>query len=156
MADVATNRGAYLFQLRKFRNSWQTNAGANRGVPTNYFLALCTAASPMSKDINLLSQLTQVSGGGYPPGGYAVPVSSAGFPTIAEDDTLDKSVAHMADVTITAVGSDIPAFGWVVLTDDEPLANRQVLGAFEVVPPVSIPNGTTKVLQDGKLEDAPV
>ena len=156
MADVATNRGARLFQELKFRGQWLDRNGAVRAKPTTFYYALCTASPAPTKDTNLLSELTQVSGGGYTSGGYAIPANAAGFPSIVEDDTLDKSVATIIDVIVQASGGAIPAFGWVALTDDAAVvSDRQVLGAFEVNPAVSIADGTVKVLQGGKLEDAP-
>ena len=65
-------------------------------------------------------------------------------------------MATIIDVIVQASGGAIPAFGWVALTDDAAVvSDRQVLGAFEVNPAVSIADGTVKVLQGGKLEDAP-
>jgi hypothetical protein len=154
--DKYTNRGAYLFQLLKFQNAWRNSAGTLRAVPTNYHYHLCHNFPALTKKTNTLSQLTHLSGGGYPNNGYPIPLSAVGFPVVTEDDVIARSFSSIFDVSVTAVGGPIGPIGYVVLTDDDPqVSNRQVLFAFELLSEVTIPDGFTKILRSGLLQDFP-
>lgn len=81
-------------------------------APTSFKLALCTAATTPSEDINALSELTEIAAGaGYTAGGVTLNRNTTDFPTLTEDDANDKAILIIRDLAITASGGPIPLTG---------------------------------------------
>ncbi len=119
-----TNRGKYLEHAWIYRGA---------PLPTNFYLALVTAAVIPGYATNTLGQLTQIAtGNGYVDGGFSLARDTTDFDSHVENDTDNRSELQIKDVLTTAAGGPIPATGvgasYVVLTTDEALvANRQVI-----------------------------
>ena len=123
-------------------------------METNLYVALCTDATAPSADTNTLGDLTEIAGGnGYTSGGYQLTPNSTDFDTWTEDDTNDRGLVKIKDVTWTASGGAIPGSGnaarYVVLLDDNAtVASREVYCYWDLGTDVTTPNGVTLTLQD--------
>lgn len=138
-----TNRGRFLLLGYSLRGTT---------IPTNFYVALATAATIPTDDTNLMSDLTEIAAGnGYTSGGFQLTPNSTDFDVHTEDDANDLALIQMKDISWTASGGDIPASGsparWAVLTTDEvTVANRQILAWFDLIGNVTIASGTSKSL----------
>jgi hypothetical protein len=107
-------------------------------APTNFYLALCTAANVPSATSNTLSDLTEITAGnGYSAGGFQLSRNTTDFPTLNETDASDVVQLLIKTISWTASGGSIPASGnparYIVLTTDEAtVANRQILFAWDL------------------------
>lgn len=128
-----TNRGRKLLFEKGFRNQW--NGGA---IPTSYYAALFTAANVPTEDTALKSELTEIANGnGYTTGGLALALNSTDFPTLTQDDTLDKAIMETKTLEWTATGGSLPASGgaarYVAITDDHATqGSRNVIMCFDL------------------------
>ncbi len=91
--------------------------------PASFKMALCLASTPPTADTNTLADLDEIAvGNGYNAGGAAIPRSSSGFDNLTEDDSGDRGLIQIQDVTWTASSGSIPSSGsgarYAVLTDD--------------------------------------
>ena len=144
-----TNRGKFLALQGIFRNT---------GLPTTFYVALCTAATAPTVDVNTLGELTQIAlGNGYASGGLAVSRDAVGFDVLTEDDSGDKALAQIKDLVWTASGGNLPASGagarWAVLTDDNAtVGSRQIVAYFDLEADRTVSNGQTLTLQNCELD----
>lgn len=143
MAGI-TNRGKY-----------RTLEWAFRGVtrPTNFFVILFTSASVPTPDTNVVSDHTQVStGNGYVDGGFSLTPNSTDFDVLTEDDTNDRALIQVKDVTWTASGGSVPASNSAryaaITTDEATVANRQVVSWFDLVADRQVSVGQQLTLQN--------
>ena len=103
------------------------------GLPSNFYLALCTAAQTPNADTNVFGDLTQITvGNGYSDGGITIAPNGSNFAYLSEDDANDLAVMIMTQLGWIADGGNLPASGngarWLVLTDDNAtMASREVL-----------------------------
>lgn len=140
MANFTTNRCRYLELERMYRSG------------TTFHLALCTAATTPSEDINTLGELTEISAGaGYTTGGITLTGNSTDFPTLTEDDTNDKAIIVLRDITFTASGGPIPLTGsgaaYAVLTaTGGTVSQRAVLRIWDI----RDGQGTARQVSDGQ------
>ncbi len=149
-------------------NGWTNKGKAHvlgvtfRGVtpPTNYYVALVTGATVPTADTNTLAQLTEIAAGnGYTSGGYQLSRNSTDFDTLTEDDTLDKGLVQVKDVSWTASGGSIPGSGdgarYAVITDDNgTVGSREVYAWWDLTSDRTATTGQTIALQDGELSIA--
>jgi hypothetical protein len=145
-----TNRGKFLILQGVFRNT---------GLPTNFFVALCTSAIAPTPDTNVLSDLTEVpAGNGYTAGGISLTKNSTDFDVLTEDDagTNDRAFLQLKDIVWTASGGTLPASGTgaryaVLLDDNSTVGSRQVLAYWDLVSNQIVSSGQTLTLQNCEL-----
>jgi len=148
-----TNRGAYLMMGVYFR-------GATG--PTNFYAPLYTSAIAPDPDRNTNADMTQIAtGNGYSDGGPSVARSAVGFDVYTEDDSNNRALVQMADVVYTASGGPLPSSGngarYMGLSDDNAtVANRQILGIFDLVSDRSVSSGQSLTIQDAEFRVSPV
>lgn len=127
------------------------------GIPTSFYVALCTADSTPDADTNTMADLTEIAAGnGYTSGGESVDRNTTDFDTLTENDTDDRGDLQIKDITWTASGGSIPASGggarWAVLTDDDGVvANREVYAYWDLSSARSVTDGQDLSLQDLEL-----
>lgn len=144
-----TNKGLALLLEGLFHGLF--NGGA---FPTNFYVMLLTSAAAVVADTNTASELTQIAtGNGYTDGGEAKARGAVDFEAIVEDDTNDWAYVQTTDVVFTASGGPIPASGggarYAALTDDNvTVANRLVLGGWDLVSDRTVSDGQTLALQN--------
>jgi hypothetical protein len=140
-----TNRGKKLMFDTYFRNA---------AAPTNFYVALVTAAAAPGPDTNTLSDLTEIAAGnGYTAGGYSLSRNSTDFDSLTENDTDDRAELLIKDVVWTASGGPIPASGGgaryaVLLTDEGTVGNRQVVKYWDLSSDHTVSAGQTLTLAD--------
>lgn len=119
-----TNKGAFRLMDSFFRA---------QNTPTNFFLALATAATTPISTINTFSELTEIANGnGYTTGGISIARNGTDFPTLTENDTNDRAELILKNEVWTASTANLPASGtgarWAVLLDDNvTVGSRHVL-----------------------------
>jgi hypothetical protein len=129
----------------------------NTNVPTNFYIALVTAAVAPTVDTNTLSQLTEIqAGNGYTAGGYQLNRDTTDFDALAENDDDDRGELQVKDVVWNASGGPLPASGsgarYAVLTDDNPTpGNREVILWWDLVTDKNVSVGQTLTLQNCEL-----
>jgi len=129
----------------------------NQTVPTNYYVALVTSATAPTADTNTMTDLTQINtGNGYSDGGYQLTPGATDFDTHTEDDTGDRGLVQIKDVTWTASGGSIPNGGsgarYAVLTDDNAtVANREIYAYWDLTSDRSVSDGQDLTLQNLEL-----
>ncbi|HUS74337.1 MAG TPA: hypothetical protein VMY06_14860 [Sedimentisphaerales bacterium] len=144
-----TNRGKFLLL------DWVFHAQA---MPTNFYVALVTAAIAPTVDTNTLGELTEIAvGNGYATGGYQLTPGATDFDTMTEDDTGDKAFVQVKDIVWPAAGGPIPDSGdgarYAILTDDNgTVANRQVIAAWDLVTNRSCTDTHSITLEDCELQ----
>jgi len=140
-----TNKGLYHRDNVYYRNAAE---------PTNFYVALCTNATPPTQDTNTLGQLTEIAAGnGYTTGGYQLARNSTDFDVLTEDDTNDRSFVQVKNVVFTAAGGPIPLSGsgarWAVFTDDNAtIANREVFTYWDLGSDRSVTDGNPLTIAD--------
>lgn len=123
-------------------------------MPTNLYLALVTSATAPSADLNTLSELTEIAAGnGYTSGGYQLAFNSTDWDVWTEDDTNDRGLIQLKDITWSASGGSIPDSGsgarYAVLTDDNgTVGSREVYGYWDLAADRSVSDGQDLTLQD--------
>lgn len=143
-----TNRGVYRLLGIAFRNETP---------PSNFYVALATAAAAPTADTNVFSTLTEVAAGnGYTTGGYQLTPNSTDFDTWTEDDANDEAYVRIKDVAWTASGGTLPASGsgarYAVLLDDNgTVANREVWAWWDLETARQVSDGQQLTLQDLEL-----
>lgn len=141
-----TNRGK-----KRIIDYWFRRTG---GLPTNFYLALCTSANTPTADTNIMSDLTEIAAGnGYTAGGTVIVPNGSYFPYLAEDDVNDRAVMIAQQMGWTASGGNLPASGngarWLVLTDDNATpASRDVICYWDLVSDRTVSNGQLLQLVD--------
>lgn len=144
-----TNRGKYLLLGRTFRGTT---------IPANFYVALVTSAAAPTADTNVLGDLTQIAtGNGYTDGGYQLAPGATDFDVFTEDDTNDKALIQLKDITWTASGGNLPASGggarYAVLTDDNlTVASRQVEDYWDLSADRTVSSGQSLTLQDCEID----
>src|SRR3990172_12170180 len=95
-----SNKGKKLVLEYAYRRQW-----AGGAAPTNFYIALVTSAVAPGPDTNTLSQLTEIAAGnGYTTGGYQLTPNTTDFDVLTEDDTNDRALVQIKDVSWTASG----------------------------------------------------
>lgn len=128
--------------------------------PTNYYVALVTSATAPTADTNTLSDLTEIAGGnGYTTGGFQLSRNTTDFDTLTEDDTNDKGLIQIKDISWTASGGAIPASGngarYAVLTDDNAtVGSREVYAWWDLTSDRTASNGYTITLEDLEMSSS--
>ena len=145
MASGTTDRGKKLLLDYAFEAST---------VPTTYYLALCTNATPPTKAINTFSQLVQVATGqGYTDGGASL--TAADDFTVTEVDGAVGAKVVIADVTWTASGGNLPASGdgarWAVLLDGN-VSGSNVLAYFDLVSDRTVSDTQTLTIAAAEID----
>lgn len=134
MASGMTERGRFRILEGYFQSL---------NLPFKFYIALVTNFTVPSKATNLLGDLQQIAvGNGYLDGGFELNPDAVDF-TLVEDDTNDRSVLTVKDVTWTASLGPIPSSGlgasFGVLTDDNAtVASRDVYAYFDLSTPRSV------------------
>jgi len=111
----------------------------NELEPTTFFVALVTNDNVPGPDTNTMADLTEITAGnGYVAGGQAIARDNIDFPTFTEDDSADKGVLGLKNLTVTASGGPIPSSGngarYAVLTDDNgTISSRKVYLWFDLL-----------------------
>lgn len=126
-------------------------------IPTNFYVALVTNAAAPTADTNLMSDLTEIAAGnGYTAGGIQLNRNATDFDTLTEDDTNDRGLIQIRDLTWTASGGNLPASGsgarYAVLTDDNvTVANREVIAFWDLTADRVVSDGQPLTLQNCEL-----
>lgn len=147
-----TNRGAYLVLGAYFRGET---------APTSFYAPLFTSAVAPTVDTNTVGDLTQIAvGNGYSNGGQSVARSAVGFDVWTEDDTNDRALVQAADITYTASGGNLPASGggarYIGISDDNAtVANRQLVGTFDLVSDRTVSDGQPLTIQNAEFRLSP-
>lgn len=148
MASGWTNKGKAHVLGIVFRNVSEK---------TNYYVALVTSATAPTADTNTLGQLTEIAAGnGYTAGGFQLTPGSTDFDTLTEDDTGDKGLVQVKDVTWTASSGPLPSSGsgarYAVLTDDNgTVGSREVYAWWDLTADRSVSDGQPLTLQNLEL-----
>lgn len=143
-----TNRGKYNELNILFRNAAE---------PTNFYVALVTAATVPSSITNLMSDLTEIAAGnGYVAGGISLNRDAVDFDVLTEDDLANIAFIQIKNLVWTAGGGAIPSAGdpisYAVLTDDAGVvANREVYAYWSLGGTRTLANGETMTLADLEL-----
>jgi hypothetical protein len=116
--------------------------------PANFHLAIVTNSPAPTVDTNTLGELTEIpAGNGYTAGGQVVARNNTDWPTLTEDDALDRATAIMASKVWTASGGTLPSSGdgfHAVLTDaNGTLGSREVLAFWSFGGPARVSAGQT-------------
>ena len=124
-------------------------------VPTNFYLALVTAATAPAWATTTLGGLTEIAAGnGYTSGGFQLTPNTTDFDVQVLSSDPDFVDQQIKNVNWNASGGTIPGSGdgasSVVLTTDEgTVADRQVLAYYDLnAAPVTVPSGLTLTLID--------
>lgn len=123
-------------------------------IPTNLYVALVTSATAPDADTNILSDLTEITAGnGYTTGGFQLDMNSTDFDVITEDDTNDRALVQIKDVSWTASGGNLPSAGsgarYAVLTDDNgTVANREIITFWDLSSDRTVSDTQTLLLSD--------
>lgn len=149
MASVFTNRGKYLLLGIFFRRE-------THPVTTEFKAPLFTSTTAPTVDTNVVGDLTEISlGNGYVTGGPGVPDTSVGFDVWTEDDTNDRALIQAADIAYTASGGTLPSSGYArymgVSDDNATVANRQLVGVFDLVSDRQVSDGQSLTIQDAEF-----
>ena len=149
MASVFTNRGKYLILGTFFRNE-------THPVTTEFKAPLFTSGTAPTVDTDTVGDLTQcATGNGYVDGGPAVARSSSGFDVWTEDDTNDRGLVQLADVTYTASGGTLPSSGsarYMGVSDDNATVNsRQLMGVFDLASDRQVSDTQSLIIQDAEF-----
>lgn len=143
-----TNRGKADTLARRFRGV---------ALPTNFYVALFTNASPPDADTNTKSQLTEIAAGnGYTEGGISLTKNTTDFDVLTEDDTNDRAFVQIKDLVWTASGGPIPASGsgarWACLTDDNATqGSREVYNFWDLVSDQTVSDTQSMTFQDFEI-----
>lgn len=123
-------------------------------LPSNFYLALVTAAIPPTAATTTLGQLTEIAAGnGYTTGGVALTPGTTDFDGNVQNDTANRAELHLRQIVWTAAGGSIPASGdgaryAVQTTDEGVVANRQVMCWWDLGSPRSALDGQLLPLID--------
>lgn len=140
-----TNRGKYNILDIVFRNAT---------APTNFYVALITNDVAPTADTNLMSDLTEVAAGnGYTSGGILLNRNNTDFDVLTEDDTNDRALIQIKDISWTASGGSLPGSGspikYAVLTDDNAtVANREIFSYWDLNNNITLVDGQSLYLID--------
>jgi hypothetical protein len=140
-----TNKGKYNTLDWCFRTA---------STPTNLYVALVTSAVAPDPDTNTFGQLTEIAAGnGYTTGGYQLTPNDTDFDVLTEVDASDRADMQIKDVTWSAAGGSIPDSGdgaryAVLIDDDGVVADREVLGWWDLESDRTVSNGQDLTLQD--------
>lgn len=155
MAAGLTNRGSKLLLELALANVWRDHNGTSQTL-TKWQAGLIMAASAApSADTNVASEITEPSTGGY--ARIDVPRSAVGWTSTTEDDTNDKGVSLLQDLSFSASGGSIGPVRYVFLvgvdaTDTAGSANAQIVAVWQLASDTTIASGTTTIFESGKLE----
>jgi hypothetical protein len=118
-------------------------------LPTNYYVSLVSTTP--TADTDTLSDLTEISGGGY--SAYSLSKNTTDFDTgPTEDDSSDIAYIKIKDVAWTASGASIGPATYAVLTDDNATVGSRVIWAFwSLGGSREVSDGQTLTLQDLEL-----
>ena len=148
MSSGWTNRGKIrYFELVKQRAT----------MPDFFNIALITGANVPDAKTNVFSELIQIAiANGYTDGGYQVSPNDTDFDVLTEEDSTDKALIQIKDVTWTATGGPIPGSGdparYVVLLDNNAVvANREVLAYWDLLMDRQVSTGQPFTLQNLQL-----
>lgn len=127
-------------------------------IPGSAFaVALATNGTPPTADSNVLTDCTQIAtGNGYSDGGINVARDATDWDVLTEDDTNDRALAQIIDLTWTAAGGPIPSSGagarWALLTDQNATVNsREIIGYWDLASDRSLVSGQALTLQNCEL-----
>jgi len=147
MAGYWTNRACKLALNILFR-------GAT--APTSFKLALVKSTATISEDTNVWSDVSGqeiAAGNGYTAGGQTISRNSTDFDTLTEDDTLNRAVVLLKDISWTASGGPIPASGggarYAVLYDSG--GTNEVWAYFDLGSDRTISTGNTSTIIDATI-----
>lgn len=143
-----TNRGKYNVLGRSYRGV---------SAPANFYVALVTSAAAPTADTNTLSELTEIAAGnGYTSGGIQLTPGATDYDVYTEDDTNDRALIQLRDLTWTASGGDLPASGngaryAVHTTDEGTVGSRQVEQSWDLVSNRSVSVSQPLTLQNCEI-----
>lgn len=145
MPSAWTNRGK--FQVFKFLFHATS-------IPTNYFGALISdAVANVTPAVNTKSDLNELANGnGYTTGGISLNKNTTDFPIVSEDDTNNRAIARIRDLTWTASGGNLGPATFLILTDDNSTqGNRVVFCYFDFNTSVTVSPGQTLTVQSAEM-----
>ena len=143
-----TNRGKYKML------GWAYRA---QSLPTNFYMALITSAAAPTADTNLMSDVTEIAAGnGYTSGGTSLTPGATDFDVWTEDDSNDRALVQIKDVTWTASGGPLPSSGngarYAVLTDDNgTVSSREIYQYGDLSSDRSVSDGQSLTIQDFEI-----
>jgi hypothetical protein len=104
---------------------------------THAFKAALTNVAPLSTAA-VLADITQVSGGAYPAGGYALD-------GVTLSDASGVAKVAIADEVITAAGGTVGALRWAVVYNDT-AAGKPLIGYVDYGSSITLADGETLTL----------
>lgn len=124
-----TNRGKLLMLQGYFAGS---------GIPSNFYMALCTSGVTPTDTTNTLSDLFEVAtGNGYTAGGMSLNRNTTDFSTLTEDDANHRASVILRDLVWTAAGGNLPSSSgarWAVLTTSgSSNVTRHIIAYFDLL-----------------------
>lgn len=107
-------------------------------LPTNFYLALATAASAPAVSTKTMAEMQEIAAGnGYTSGGVSLGRNATDFSSTAVDAIKGVATCSIATKTVTASGGSVPASGdaarYILLTGDNgtTVAEREVWAYFD-------------------------
>ena len=145
MPSGITNRGAANMLAVVFRGA---------SAPANFNFMLATNASAPTADTNVMSELTEVTGGtGYTSGGQSVARNSTDFDTLSEVDASDWALTQLKDFAWTASGGSISNIRYPVLGDaNGTVGSREIWAGWDLGSTITLTTGQTLTLQNAELK----
>jgi len=143
-----TNRGKY--------NMLGILFPASVSVPANFFLQLFTSAFAPGPDSNLDGDLTEIAAGnGYTAGGVSIARNATDFDVLTEDDTNDRALVQIKDITWTASGGNLPVSGsgarYAGLAGTGLVGSRDLWTWFDLVSDRTVSDTQPLTLQDCEM-----
>lgn len=126
-------------------------------LPTNFYVCLFTSANAPDADTNVVSDLTQIAtGNGYTDGGYQLTPNATDFDVLTEDDSNDRALIQVKDITWSASGGSIPDSGngarYSGITDDDgTVANREIWFYHDLSSDRTVSDGQDLTLQNVEM-----
>jgi hypothetical protein len=117
MATVTIEKSPQVFDVLPYHQNTAVHNFSSHTIK-----AALSNTAPL-KNLETLSQITQISGGGYTSGGYAVTVS-----LVTKQEGTSEVV--LADTTITAGSGGTGNFRYVVIYNDTPTSPADPLVMF--------------------------
>ncbi len=128
-----------------------------QALPTNFYVALVTAAAAPTDATNTKSELTEVANGnGYTTGGIQLSKNATDFPSLTETDASHKATINIKDLVWTASGGNLPSGSgarYAILTDDNATqGSREVWAYWDLTSDRVVSTGQTLTLHLCELD----
>ena len=123
----------------------------NLSPPANFEIALVTSATPPTPDLDLMSNYTEITGGGY---ARLTLTKGTSFDTPTDNDGTDIGSLQLVDQVWTASGGSLPTTGgarYALLTDGVAGGTAEVYHYWDLGSDQQVSDGQTLTLQDAEM-----